>query len=247
MTFSRGTLDRGVRTAAVGVATLFATAVVVLAFLGLGAVVGEPFELFSRDAADALEGPFYTAWFSELFSLIWNLAAIVALFGAAVLRRSGNTGGSRLLAIAGVITAAMALDDLFLLHDDVYPAVGLSEKLVYPVYFLAIAAYTVRFRRRLGPAVLLIAAAAAMWAVSAGVDLTVGGTGASFVVEDGLKAAGVALWAVMLVRLSWAEVCAALSVQHPAQTRSQSGERPAARAWPSRRAAGVPRSSSRAV
>jgi len=213
---------RVTRTLGIAVVTLLGTALVIGAFLELGAVVGAPFEQFSRDAADALDGPFYTAWFSEFFTLVWSLAAALALFGAAVLRRAGDVAGFRLLGVAGVITAAMALDDLFLLHDAVYPAVGISDKVVYAIYFIAIGAYAVSFRRRLGPSLLLVAAALAMWLVSAGVDATVGGAGSSFVLEDGVKAAGVALWAVMLARLTWAEVDAAMSPLRRVEPRPES-------------------------
>jgi hypothetical protein len=202
--------ERAGRTLAVAGLTLLATAAVVAAFVVLGALIDEPFERFSRDAAAVLDAPFYIAYFSHLVSLIWNLAAAVALFTSAVLRRAGNVEGFRMLFAGGVITAAMGLDDLLQLHEDAYRIVGISERMVYGAYGILIAAFVVAFRRRLGHAVLLIGGALAFWVVSAGLDQLVGGKQVSFVAEDGLKAAGVALWVVMLVRLAWAEITVAV-------------------------------------
>ena len=204
------TSERAGRTLAVAGLTLLATAAVLAAFLALGALIDEPFGEFSRDAAAVLHGPFYVSYLSHLGSLVWNLAAVVALFSAAVLRRAGYVEGFRLLFAGGMITAAMALDDLLLLHEGASEVLGLSEGMVYGVYGILIVVFVVAFRRRLGHAVLLIAGALVFWVASAGADLAVDQGQVSFVAEDGLKAAGVALWVVMLVRLAWEEITAAV-------------------------------------
>jgi hypothetical protein len=185
---------------------LLATAAVIAGFLVLGALIHVPFEVFSRDASAVLDGPFYVAYLSHLESLVWCLAAAVALFTSVVVRRAGNVEGFRLLLAAAGITGAMALDDLLLLHEGAYPVFGISEVMVYGVYGILIAAFVVTFRRRLGHAVLPIGVTLALWVVSAGVDLLVDESEASFVLEDGFKAAGVAVWVVMLVGLAWAEI-----------------------------------------
>ena len=186
--------------------TLLATAAVIAGFLLLGALIHEPFEVFSRDASAVLDGPFYVAYLSHLVSLIWGLAAAVALFTCVVVRRAGNVEGFRLLLAAAGITGAMALDDLLLLHEGAYPVFGISEVVVYGVYGILIVAFVVTFRRRLGHAVLPIAGTLALWVVSAGVDRLADESETSFVLEDGFKTAGVALWVVTLVGLAWAEI-----------------------------------------
>jgi hypothetical protein len=202
--------ERAGRTLAVAVLTLLVTAAVLVAFLALGALIDEPFGEFSRDSASVLHGPFYVSYLSHLGSLVWNLAAIVALFTAAVLRRAGRVEGFRLLFPGGMITAAMALDDLLLVHEGAENVLGLPEAIIYGVYGILVLAFAVAFRRRLGPAVLLIGGALLFWVASAGVDLVVDQGQVSFLAEDGLKLAGVALWVVMLVRLAWAEITAAV-------------------------------------
>jgi hypothetical protein len=203
-------LGRAGRTLAVAGLALLATSAVLAAFLALGALIDEPFGEFSRDAAAVLHGPFYVSYLSHLDSLVWNLAAFVALFTAAALRRAGYVESFRLLLAGGLITATMALDDLLLLHESAEDILGFPEAVVYCIYGLLILAFVVAFRRRLGPDVLLIGGALVFWVASAGVDLVVDQGTVSFVAEDGLKIAGVALWVTMLVRLSWAEITAAL-------------------------------------
>lgn len=217
---------RAGRTLAVAGLALLATAVVLAAFLALGALIDEPFGEFSRDAAAVLHGPFYVSYLSHLDSLVWNLAAAVALFTGAVLRRAGYVQSSRLLLAGGLITAVMALDDLLLFHEGAENVLGLPEAVVYCVYGLAILAFVVAFHRRLGPDVLLIGGALVFWVASAGVDLVVDQGTVSFVAEDGLKIAGVALWVTMLVRLTWAEITAALSAPGGPSAGSVADHRP---------------------
>jgi hypothetical protein len=198
------------RTLAVAGLTLLATAAVVAAFLVLGALLDQPFGLFSRDAAAVLHGPWYVSWLSHLVSLVWNVAAAVTLFASAVLRRAGYLDGFRLLLAGGMITQAMGLDDLLLLHEGANKVLGLPEGVAFVVYGLLVVAFAVVFRQRLGHAVLLIGGTLVLWVASAGVDLVADQGEVSFVAEDGPKIAGVALWVVMLARLTWAEITAAV-------------------------------------
>ncbi|MBW0118428.1 hypothetical protein [Pseudonocardia abyssalis] len=214
------------RTLLVAAVTVAVTVAVLAAFVVLAGLLDVRFEDFSRDPATVTGGSFHAGYLSQLFVLGWNLAAAVALFSAAVLHRVGHSAGARLLVAGGAITAAMALDDLLLLHDAVYLAIGIPESLVYLLYGLAIGAFTIGFRGRLGPAVLLVGGAAVMWGASAVIDLTLGGAGASFVLEDGSKVVGVALWSVMLVRQSYAELGVLLPAGDDPETRSRHRRQP---------------------
>jgi hypothetical protein len=228
------------RTLVVAAVTVAVTVAVVAAFVVLAGLLDVRFDEFSRDPASVANGSFHAGYLSQLVVLGWNLAAAVALFSAAVLHRAGHAAGTRLLAAGGVTTAAMALDDLFLLHDAVYPAVGIPEWLVYLLYGLAIGAFTACFRGRLGPGVLLVGGAVLMWGASAVIDLTAGDGGASFVLEDGTKAVGVALWSVMLVRQSSTELGVLAPAGDDPVTRTRHRRRPARR-----RATSPPQSDSR--
>ncbi|PVZ03964.1 hypothetical protein C8D89_11973 [Actinomycetospora cinnamomea] len=103
----------------------------------------------------------------------------------------------------------MSADDLFLLHEGVFPEIGIPEVAVLGAYFVAAIVFILRFRVQLAESALLIGGALLMWVLSGVVDLVV--VAGSFLLEDGAKLAGVALWSVMLVRLSSAKVAAAMT------------------------------------
>lgn len=218
--------ERARRTLGVAGLTLLGTAALVAAFLGLGALLHQPFGLFSRDAAAVLHGPWYVSWLSHLVSLVWNVAAALALFVSAVLSRAGRSQGFRLLLAGGLITEAMGLDDLLLIHEGASKVLGVSESLAYGVYGVLVVAFALAFRRRLGAAVGLVGGALTFWVASAGVDLVADQGDVSFVAEDGLKILGVALWVVMLARLTWAEIAAAVPAARDRSDQPVAGQRP---------------------
>ncbi|WP_133252054.1 hypothetical protein [Actinomycetospora cinnamomea] len=175
---------------------------------GLAALVGARFEDLSRDVSAVLGGPPWTGSLSQLVGSAWFASAAIAVFAAVVLRRSGRDG-ARMLLTGGLLTAVMSADDLFLLHEGVFPEIGIPEVAVLGAYFVAAIVFILRFRVQLAESALLIGGALLMWVLSGVVDLVV--VAGSFLLEDGAKLAGVALWSVMLVRLSSAKVAAAMT------------------------------------
>ena len=75
-------------------------------------------------------------------------------------------------------------------------------------YGLAIAAFSWRFRHQLGAGLLLIVAAVSFLGLSAVVD-TLFHLQPPYLIEDGTKALGLALWALMIVRHTIAELTSA--------------------------------------
>lgn len=200
--------DRIQAAALVGVITTVSMAGVIAIAWGVGTLVGARFEELSRDASAVLGGPPWTGHLSLLMASLWFASAVIALFAGVVLRRIGH-GSAPMLLAGGLLTAAMAVDDLFLLHEAVYLQIGIPEAAVFGAYGLAVVAFVVRFRLQLTGSALLIGSAMLMWAVSAVIDLA-SGTESYSVVEDGAKSIGVALWSVMLVRLTYTEITAAV-------------------------------------
>lgn len=72
-------------------------------------------------------GPSTLATTPILECVVWAAAATTALLGHYLLRRVGHVEPVRLLLVAGMITVAIMLDDLFLLHDAVYREVGIPQ------------------------------------------------------------------------------------------------------------------------
>jgi hypothetical protein len=187
--------------------TMTAMSAVIAVVVAVAQVSGASFDEFSRDPAAVLNGPQYTGYLSNLGVLIWSVGASAALVASAALPRGT---AARLLTAGGGITALMIADDMFLLHEVVYPRLGIPQPAAAIIYAVLTAAFAWHYRRRLGSALLLIAGAYGFWGLSATLDTVVGVSG-SYVIEDGAKFVGIGLWTVMLVRQTIIELRMALA------------------------------------
>jgi len=176
--------------------------------------------LMFGDTRAAAIMPLSAGSLSDAGILIWWSAAVVSLFAALVCRRraglSFTTGPDvRYHVATGVLTAVLALDDLFLLHERVWPKLFLVEQnLVYALYVTVILFWLLTYRRRLLaylPGWLLVAlgcfgasvlidAFPFSWPVSDEL---------SAVLEDGFKWIGISLWSARL----WGESLAAVALR----------------------------------
>jgi hypothetical protein len=119
-----------------------------------------------------------------------------ALVAAVVLRSTRHRDAADLLFAAGGVTGLMVLDDLFLLHEEVYDTV-VPQAVVIIVYAVLTACFAWRYRRRLRADLLLIVGAYGFWGVSGLIDVLFENE-ATVVVEDGAKFVGICVWTVML-------------------------------------------------
>jgi hypothetical protein len=173
-----------------GFLVAFALAPLVLAFLSTLAPVHPEF-LFS-DPAGMTGLPPYAGLFSFAGILAWWSAATACVLVASVAPRSRH---SAMLACAGMLSAMLALDDLFMIHERVAPWFGVPENLVMGGYAVAGAAYLYGFRdlhRRLDWPLLL--AALGLLGFSVGFDVVSGYSVPGLVIEEGTKFAGVVAW-----------------------------------------------------
>lgn len=174
-----------------------------------------------RDPAGLQTEGFWVGILSHAGVVLWLVTAMVTLAGAATLRRrTGPASVRRFLAMGGTITLVFALDDYFLLHEHVVPALtGIPEVVVLAAYALATIAYILSFRNviaRMDARLFLIAIALlgtslmldVIELIAASVSSATPATGVVDVfilVEDGAKFAGILGWNVFYVRssLSW--------------------------------------------
>jgi hypothetical protein len=99
------------------------------------------------------------------------------------------------LILAALLTRAMGVDDIFMLHDRVYPKLYLSEPLLYALYFGAIGIIVFRFYRQLARSTLVgIAITVLFWGLGAGLDQFFNHVGGQLA-EEGSKFIGIAVWA----------------------------------------------------
>ena len=72
---------------------------------------------------------------STLGVLIWSAAAACCLFAALVIwRRGAASAVLPFLLFGGLLTGLLALDDQFLVHENILPAFGLPEAAAYSLY-----------------------------------------------------------------------------------------------------------------
>jgi hypothetical protein len=182
---------------------LIAVNVVVLAVLVIAVVQDRaPAPLLLRDPSNITRQPFYLGLLSNAGVLLWCAAAVTCLFAATL------TADRRLrwfLVASGLLTALLGLDDLFVLHETVFPVhLGVHERLVVGVYGIAALAYLIAFYRIiLQTDFLLLAVAGFFFAWSLSLDFRFWfRTPFDEVLDDGLKLIGIANWCAYYIRTS---------------------------------------------
>lgn len=144
---------------------------------------------------------------SNLGVLIWMSGAAVCLFTAAVVLAQGL--GARpvvFMTAAGLLTGFLAMDDLFLVHENVLPAFGVSEPVTYGAYAaLGLVYLAVSWREILNHNVFLLAAAVLFLGTSVVIDwLFHSDHPLRIVLEDGAKLTGISAWVGFHVTAAWA-------------------------------------------
>ncbi len=84
----------------------------------------------------------YYGFVSNLGIFLWVATASVCLFSATIILQWKNAKALfRFAVTAGVFSAWLAMDDAFLLHEIVFPKIGVPQFLVLAVYVLLAVAY----------------------------------------------------------------------------------------------------------
>jgi hypothetical protein len=162
--------------------------------------LGEPAAVFTREPQSVLHGSFYVGSFSNLGGLIWFAAAAIMSFAASL--KPLDRGA---LILAALVTWAMGIDDIFMLHDSVYPKLYLNEVMVYALYFGAIGVIVLRFYRQLARSTLVgIAITVIFWVLSAMFDQFFNAIGQ--LAEDGAKFIGIVVWAAAWTRQAYNDI-----------------------------------------
>ncbi len=150
------------------------------------------FAEISRDPSMQFGIPIYGGFVSILGFAGWIVAATAT--GLAALARPALR--SALLPVC-LLSALLALDDQFVLHDAVLPRIGIPEKLVLALYgALCLRALWPFLPRLLRGQLPLLAAALLAFSASLLVDALIHfDTGATLFIEDMAKFTGIVFWA----------------------------------------------------
>jgi hypothetical protein len=176
-----------------------------------------PPRIFFIDPVSEFNAPMYVGLLSNFGVLLWGAAASVCLFGGwLALNSSVNRESGWFLICAGLISAMLMFDDLYLLHEEVFEDhLFIHQKFVILTYVALVLMFLVRFRNLiLSTDFVLLLIAFGFLALSVLVDLLVtpeeftllGGLPGRHLVEDGLKLTGIATWSFYLIRTSVQEV-----------------------------------------
>lgn len=176
---------------------------------GFGAVLllhqaagGVPYTVLTRDPVSTFEARPWVGFLSNLGVVVWVAAATTCLVaGTATRRRSGL---APFLLAGGALTGLLAIDDLWLLHEDVLPnALGIREKVVLGTHGILVLALGVAcWRQALRTEWLLAAVAVGLLGASAWMDTSLPFGEIETLVEDSLKFAGIAFWLAYAVRVA---------------------------------------------
>ncbi len=163
-------------------------------------LLGEPAKVFTREPQTILNGSFYVGSFSNLGGLVWFGAAAILSFAASL--KPSDRGA---LILAALVTWAMGLDDIFMLHDKVYPKLYISNTILYLLYFGAIGVIVLRYFRQLARSTLVgMTIAVIFWVLSAMFDTFFNEIGQ--LEEDGAKFIGIVVWAAAWIRQAYDDI-----------------------------------------
>jgi len=156
---------------------------------------GTPIGDFTRDIFSTAEVPLYTGIVSNVGIILWGTTAAICLFARGL---APEAAARRFLLASAAVSAALAVDDAFMIHEWVGPRLtGLDEKVFLGTYAVGFAAYLAAFRgaiRRAGPGALAVALG--LFALSTGMDVIEpeDAAGWQYLTEEGFKLLGIGVW-----------------------------------------------------
>lgn len=193
-------------------------AIVVLAVVAIvAAISGADMGDITRDPVTIMGADPLVGALSQAGVILWWIAAGVCLFAYVVAKGRGAPRSILVfLLTAGLLTVLLAVDDQFLIHDELASRyLGLRERHVM-LAWLALAAgwFALNLRVIRRSEWILLVAAFALFAGSIALDLLLQmgledaaaiGTGfdVGLLLEDGLKFVGITAWGAYLIRFSY--------------------------------------------
>ncbi len=139
----------------------------------------------------------YYGLVSNFGILIWCSAAAISLFAGLILFVNRSSKADIIFLVgAGLLTGWLMLDDFFMVHEDVLPALGVPQPLTYLVYASFAAAYfALSWRNILTHRIILLAISVALLGTSVLLDMILHSESAAHVfTEDATKLLGICAW-----------------------------------------------------
>jgi len=159
---------------------------------------------FTQDPATIMDTPFYLGFFSYIGILLWCAAATLCFFMHFII--SGDTQvlkrTKQFLLFSGLISSLLMFDDLFLLHEVVFPEyLMIPKNVVYLVYINIIIVYVILYRVELMETeYMLLVIAFGLLGIAQFVDLLPMPIPEDSFLEDAVKLFGIATWFTYYMR-----------------------------------------------
>jgi hypothetical protein len=165
-----------------------------------------------RDVTATAKLPFFTGFVSQLGLMLWSASSTICIFALVMLQRQqvDFSESKRFLAHATVLTTVLALDDIFLFHEEVTPIyLHVDELIIFGVYIIVGVGFVLfNWREILSSEYALLILALALFATSIVLDalpledfqLRYFWGQLELFLEDGFKFAGIATWLLYFAR-----------------------------------------------
>lgn len=162
---------------------------------------GVPFGELTRDPVAIAGDPPYTGFLSQIGIFGWAAAAAVCLFSAQAVSGVSPRQSREFLVVSGMLTLALGLDDVFLIHEVLFPHFGILQNIILFVYAGVFVLYLVRFYSViLKTEYIVLGMAFAFFALSASLDWLHPHGIDPYLWEDGAKLVGIISWLVYFFR-----------------------------------------------
>lgn len=177
---------------------------------------GIPIQFLTGDPLSISGDPVYTGFLSQIGVFLWAAAAGICLFSANVLPKGSDCSKiRRFLFVSGMLTLLLGLDDMFLLHEEVFPRFGIPEKAVFSGYASLLIFYLIRgYKTLLKTEYVLLGMAFVCFGGSIVLDLWEPPGIDPFLFEDSVKLVGIVSWLVYFFKTAMTAVSQSMIQPH---------------------------------
>lgn len=171
-------------------------------------ITDNPIWKLTKDPAQVIDFPPYIGLLSNWSALLWMSAGVICVFVSIVLKKNQVAFRNyRFIFASGVLSIAIAIDDIFLLHDNVLPRLlDTREVVFYLFYFLILGVYILFFWRDISKYdYVLFITAFLLFGLSRGLFLPRFLRG-YLTLNDMLKHFGIVFWLAFFYRASLQEL-----------------------------------------
>lgn len=165
-------------------------------------------DLLTRDPAASTGTNPLTGMVSNLGILLWCICASLCFFSFTLLKNKPfNREFSSFFLLSGCLTSILLLDDLFMLHEHIFPLnLNIPEKLVIFVYGIIVFLYLAKFRKLISKTdFIFLFLAFGFFGASIIIDLLVTNMYLA-IFEDWFKLLGIVNWLAYFTRVCFQQV-----------------------------------------